>query len=150
MQSPYESTPLVEIQRQSDVPRGQPLFESILVFQNYPIDASLPARAGRLGVADVRVLERTHYPLTLTVVPGEELSLRVGYDARRFDGATIDRLLGHLGTLLEGLAAGLDRRLEELSMLTAAEQELLLRQWNGVPPDTALHEAGDSEAGPIA
>ncbi len=149
MQRPYESTPLVEIQSQSEVPRGQPLFESILVFQNYPIDASLPARAGRLGVADVRVLERTHYPLTITIVPSEELSLRVGYDARRFDGATIDRLLGHLRTLLEGLAAGLDRRLEELSMLTVAEQELLLRQWNGVPPETAGYETGASEAGQI-
>ena len=113
------------------------------------MDATLPTRAGRLGVADVRVLERTHYPLTITIVLSEELSLRVGYDAQRFDGATIDRLLGHLRTRLEGLSAGLDRRLEELSMLTDAEQELLLRRWNGAAPETAAYENGASEPGQI-
>ncbi|GAA6623075.1 condensation domain-containing protein [Scytonema sp. NUACC26] len=39
--STYEYTPLVEIQRMSDVPRGLPLFESIVVFENYPVDAAL-------------------------------------------------------------------------------------------------------------
>ncbi len=149
-QRQYESTSLVTLQGYSDVPRGRPLFESILVFENYPIDAALPARAGRLGVTDLRFLEQSHYPLTLFVVPGGEMLLRVGYDARRFEEATIERLLGHLRTLLEGVATGLDRRLADLPMLTAAEQEQLLRQFNGVRPETALNEGGHVVAGRIA
>jgi non-ribosomal peptide synthase protein (TIGR01720 family) len=137
-----EATPLVEIQGYSEVPRGQPLFESLLVFENYPIDTSLPSRAGRLGVSDVRALERTSYPLALTVVPGAELSLRLDYDVGRFDPATIERVLGHLRTLLEGLGAGLGRRLEELAMLTAAEQDELVRLGHGtrLEPSALLAE----------
>ncbi len=37
----YEYSPLVEIQGWSDVPRGRPLFESLFVFENYPVDATL-------------------------------------------------------------------------------------------------------------
>jgi non-ribosomal peptide synthetase component F len=96
------------------------------------------------------VRERTNYPLTLTVVPGGELRIRAGYDARRFEAATIERLLGHLRTILEGMAAGLDRRLEALSMLTATEQEQLLRQWNSSRPRpaAAAREERDDDAGP--
>ncbi|MEE9492224.1 MAG: condensation domain-containing protein, partial [Gammaproteobacteria bacterium] len=37
----YDYTPLVEVQRWSDVPGGTPLFESIFAFENYPLDSAL-------------------------------------------------------------------------------------------------------------
>ena len=36
----YEHSPLVQVQGWSDVPRGMPLFESLLGFQNYPVASS--------------------------------------------------------------------------------------------------------------
>ena len=42
----YEHTPLVKVQGWSDVPRGTPLFESILVFENQTLDARLRALGG--------------------------------------------------------------------------------------------------------
>jgi hypothetical protein len=126
----FEHSALVQVQGWSDVPRGRPLFESIVVVENYPVDAALAGRAERLGVEAVRSLDQTNYPLDLTVVPGEELWLKVGYDARRFDADAIDRLLGHLNTLLEGIAADPDRCLADLPMLTGAERDQLLGRWN--------------------
>ena len=43
----YEYAPLVEIQGWSEVPRGEPLFASLLVFENYPVDRSLSGRMGQ-------------------------------------------------------------------------------------------------------
>ena len=40
----YEHSPLVEVHNWSDVPRGLPLFESILVFENFPVDRGGLAR----------------------------------------------------------------------------------------------------------
>ena len=37
----YEHTPLVQIQGWSDVPRDRPLFDTLLVFENYPTDKAL-------------------------------------------------------------------------------------------------------------
>jgi non-ribosomal peptide synthetase component F len=101
----YEYSSLVQVQGWSDVPRGLPLFESIVVFENYPIDASLQKQGDNLEFRQVRGFERTNYPLTLVAWPSAQLSLELSYDCRSFDAATISRMLRHLQTLLEGIVA---------------------------------------------
>ena len=121
----YEWSPLMQVQKWSDLPRGRPLFESLLVFENYPIDRSLSLQSGSVRVTDASLLERTNYPLVLVVVPGAELLLRIGYECRRFAAATVGAALESLGTLLEGMAATPEARLEEL-LLAAAPQPSLI------------------------
>ena len=130
----YESSPPVMVSEWSEVSRGRPLFESIVIVQNTPVGAGLADRADPLGI-EGRVDDQTNYPLTLTAVPGATLALRLGYDARRFDGASVGRMLGHLARLLEEIAEDPDRRIAELSMLSAAENELLLGRWPEVGAD---------------
>jgi amino acid adenylation domain-containing protein len=128
----FEYSPLVQIQGWSDTPRGSPLFESIVVFENFPIDEAMLRKAGSLGIRDVRVLEQTHYPLTLTFAPGDRLVARAGYDATRFEVETIDRLLGHLRTLLEEIAAaGPYARLTDLSLMSDRERQEILERSGG-------------------
>ena len=47
----YDHSPLVQVQGWSDVPKGQTLFESVLVFENYPVDASLSQPRASLSLA---------------------------------------------------------------------------------------------------
>jgi amino acid adenylation domain-containing protein len=134
----YEHSPLTEVHGWSDLPRAQPLFESILVFENFPIDAALVRKAGALGIDNIRVIERTHYPLTITIVPGERLLLRAGYDASRFEADTVERLLAHLSNVLAQIAdAGPHARLADLSLMSRDEQNSVLAQGesnNDAPP----------------
>jgi non-ribosomal peptide synthetase component F len=133
----YEYSPLVQVQGWSAAPRGVPLFESILVFENYPVDEAVAAQNSRrsLAIRDVRAVDRNTYPLTLGVGPGPELALTVVYDSRRFEGGAIERMLGHYQQLLEGLAADPDRTIADLTLLTEAEQARVLHEWS--TPDTA-------------
>jgi hypothetical protein len=126
----YEYSSLVDVQGWSDVPRGLPLFESIVVFENYPLDASLQKQGGSLEFRMVRSFERTNYPLTLEASPGAQLSLQLSYDCHRFDAATISRMLRHLQTLLEGIVANPGQRLKNLPLLTQPERQQLLVEWN--------------------
>ncbi|HOR01271.1 MAG TPA: amino acid adenylation domain-containing protein [Anaerolineae bacterium] len=128
----WEHTPLVDIQGWSEVPRGQPLFESIVVFENYPA-GDLVAGRGSLGICDVRTIEQTNYPLTVVAAPGSGLELRISYDCGRFASGTVERMLGHLETVLVAIAAGSEQPLATLPMLTAAERQAL-DGWN----DTAV------------
>ena len=102
----YGYSSLAEIQHLSEVPAGLPLFESLLVFQNYP-QRELPEPEERKSHApsSTRAVERTSYPLTAIAAPGEELLLRLLYDRARFDDATIMRTLDHWRTLLEAMIA---------------------------------------------
>ncbi|GAB1538793.1 hypothetical protein NUACC21_14570 [Scytonema sp. NUACC21] len=142
--STYEYASLVQIQGWSDVPRGLPLFESIVVFENYPVDAALEEHSQKLDISDVRSFERNNYPLTLIAQPGVQLSLRLIYDTQRFENASITRMVGHLQTLLQGLVSNSDQKLSELPLLTAAEQNQILVEWNKTQAnylqDLCLHE----------
>ncbi|HEX8651125.1 MAG TPA: non-ribosomal peptide synthase/polyketide synthase [Pyrinomonadaceae bacterium] len=145
----YEYSPLVEVQGWSEVPRGLPLFESILVFENYPVDASALKRGGDLEVRQIRSFERTNYPLAVMVAPGSELLLKILYDGSRFDGDTISRMLGHFQTLLEGIVAAPEARLSSLPLLTEAERSQLLYEWNDTdadyPRDQCIHQLFEAQ-----
>jgi amino acid adenylation domain-containing protein/non-ribosomal peptide synthase protein (TIGR01720 family) len=126
----FEHTPLQEVQGWSEVPRDLPLFESILVFENYPVDGTAPQPAGArpdIGAADFR--EQTNYPLCLSVMAQPQLHLRLLHDRDRCSGARAVRLLGHLETLLEQIPAHANRPAGELSLLTAAERHQLSVEW---------------------
>jgi aryl carrier-like protein len=126
----FEAVPLSRIQAWSDLPRGRPLFESIVVVQNLPFVSSLQARADRLGIESPRYIERTHYPLAVTVVPGAELGIQVRFATDRFDPAAVERTLGHLRTVLEAMAVDPQRRLVDLPLMTQGEQEQLIGPGN--------------------
>jgi amino acid adenylation domain-containing protein len=126
----YEYSPLVQVQQWSDVPAGTALFETLLSYQNYPVDASLRAGRGSVRIEEASTIQTAHNPLTVTFTPGPRLIALIKYDCSRFAAETIDRMLGHLRTLLEAMAAHPARRLAEYEMLSEAEQQQLLFQWN--------------------
>ncbi|MBC1278312.1 amino acid adenylation domain-containing protein [Nostoc sp. UCD121] len=132
--SQYSWCPLVEIQAISEIPPELPLFESIVVFENYPHDTSLSNPGGSIQITKRRVIEQTNYPLTVIAVPGQELFLRILYDGSRFDGETINRMMGHLVTLLECMVTNIEQTVAEISMLTATEQCQIL-VWNDTQID---------------
>lgn len=127
----YEYTPLSDIQKWSDIPPGLPLFESIVVFENYPVEASLRDPDINLEIKNRSGFDKTNYPLTVSIVPGEELSLNIAYQqSDRLDSATIKRLLVHLQALLVSITNNPHQRLKDLSLLTASERHQLLIEWN--------------------
>ncbi|WP_437675105.1 amino acid adenylation domain-containing protein [Sorangium sp. So ce131] len=129
----HEHTPLVDVQRWSEIERGQPLFRSLFVFENAPVDPAL--REGRIvfRVADVRDRVHTNYPLTIMAWPDVELPLKLSYDRSRVRPELAARLLGHLRALLEGMAANPGARLGDLPLLTPAERQQALVAWNTTP-----------------
>ncbi|MFB2923836.1 amino acid adenylation domain-containing protein [Aerosakkonema funiforme] len=126
----YEYNSLIEIQGWSEVPRGVSLFDSIVVFENYPVDPAVGQINSNLKIGNFRTFGKTNYPLTVTVIPGLELLLKIGYVCDRFHTDTIKRMLGHLETLLLNIVANPTQRLSELSLLTTPERYQILIDFN--------------------
>jgi amino acid adenylation domain-containing protein len=126
---PYVSAP--QLQRWSDLPPGARLFDTVLVFENFPL-----AQAARDGAGpapdEPLYLGRTDVALTVVVVPGDTLRLKLLYDQRRFDPPTVERMAGHLATLLAQLPHAPDARLGTLSLLAPEERHRVLAQWQGL------------------
>jgi non-ribosomal peptide synthetase component F len=136
----FETIPLSRIRTWSEIPAGMPMFESIVTLQNLPFVTSLQQRAGRLGIDSARYLERTHYPIAVTVLPGTELEIKVAFDAHRFGSAAIDRTLGHLGTLLQAIAADPERRIAELPWMTEGEEDQVIGRSTSSQGETDLDD----------
>ncbi|MDZ7968662.1 MAG: amino acid adenylation domain-containing protein [Nostoc sp. DedSLP03] len=113
----FEHSSLSDIQGWSDVPRGQPLFESLLAFENFPADKSLKSADFGLNVPESSFFETTHYPLTLVVVPGDELSLKLSYNASRFDAVAMELLLEQFCHLLFNMANNAQAPLQSLTLI---------------------------------
>lgn len=146
----YEYSSLMSIQQWSQLPSHVPLFESVLVFENYPIGESLTKYDGEFSIHAVRALEQTNYPLTVIIVPGTELSLEIIYSEAMFDAQTIERMLVHVQSLLMRLSDNTAATLAELSPLTAAERHCLLFEWNNTvptrPAEQCIAELFESQA----
>jgi amino acid adenylation domain-containing protein/non-ribosomal peptide synthase protein (TIGR01720 family) len=122
----FEHVPLYDIQGWAGQ-QGSPLFDSLLVFENFPVAEALKqgAPAG-LSFANLHNHERTHYPLTLGIELGEGLSLEFSYDAARFSAAQVTELSANLQHLLTQLVTLPNAALGSLELLDVDGQNAVL------------------------
>ncbi len=133
----YEYSPLTQVQQWSEIHADMPLFESLVVFENYPVSLLASEQRNDLHIEQMHTFEQTNYALTLMVAPATEILLQIGYDTRRFEADSIQRLAGHLQTLLEGMVANPQQQLAYLPLLTKAEQESF--GWNSSSQPSQEH-----------
>jgi len=121
---------LADIQGWSQVPGTLPLFESLLVFENYPVDGAAFERRLSLGFETADANEHTNYPLALGVLPDNVLELYLTYDPQRFAAQTIRRMLWHLQDLLQIVRVQPLSLIGDLAPLSQREQQEVLQTWN--------------------
>ena len=146
----YEYSPLVQIQGWSEIGRGTSLFDSVLVFQNYLLDEAIHEYGKTFGVEAVDVEGWTNYPLTITVVPEDRLTLIFSYDKHRVSDEMVGQIVRHWAAMIDGMIEGADARLSELTALSEEERQHLLVDWNDsertFPSDQCLHELFEAQA----
>ncbi|MDC6171285.1 condensation domain-containing protein, partial [Paucibacter sp. XJ19-41] len=127
----HEHTPLNDIQRWAGH-GGQGLFDSIVVFENYPVDEVLhQVTSSGLRCSAVSSREQTSYPMTVAVLQGDTLRLKYGHDLSVFDAGTVAGIAAQIEHILMQLSEQPDRRLGELPLLdSAARMRLALWERN--------------------
>jgi amino acid adenylation domain-containing protein/non-ribosomal peptide synthase protein (TIGR01720 family) len=101
------------------------LFDTLVVFENYPLDADvLRDVAPGIEITGLRVMDGTHYPLSLIVLPGDgtRLGLRLDHHTGVLDADAARRLLDRLGALLGRIAAAPGARLADIGLLLPHER----------------------------
>jgi amino acid adenylation domain-containing protein len=141
-----EHSSLIDIQGWSDVQRGIPLFQSLVLFENAGTDSDMLEAGGLIEVLGIRSIGgATNYPLTLFATPGRELSLDLQGDGELFEKNALRRMLGHFVTLVRAMVArgAGDEEISALPLMTEDEgRELLLRgdQTRRDFPSRCIHE----------
>jgi hypothetical protein len=140
----HEHVDTAELQDWCQIPRGLPMFESVLVVENFPLDAARAPQAPRppalsQGLTDgtARLLEhmrtasnldvrdfrattmRLTFPLMITVLPQPELFLHAAYQTARFESAAVIKILEHLRSVLERMVTGATHQVPLLAHVAA-------------------------------
>ncbi|MEU5302884.1 amino acid adenylation domain-containing protein [Streptomyces noursei] len=122
------------------------LFDTLAVFENYPMDAEALRQAQEglpgLRVTGFRGTDAAHYPLTLTIAPGDDLRITFGHRTDAFDSGTVRLMAERLRRLLETCADDLEQRVAGLSVLLDGEHARLLDQGRGTPLPAGVRHAG--------
>ena len=127
---PHEHTPLADVQKWSDVSDGASLFNTLVVFERYDLNANMREKGGAWLNRHFVYKGQTNFPLTLMAYHHDELILRLEYDPAYFETAVMARLLQHLQQLLTAMPTNQDKKALTLPYLTEAERTQILDQWN--------------------
>jgi len=131
----HEHLPLAEVQAFSGVAPGQPLFDSLVVFENAPIAGSVFERAAAMGLRSLGMRTHTNYPLTVVLLPGPRLALQLTYDTRRLDGQIVEGMLQTFRGCVEALIERPAAPVAELLAPRATEATRLLAAGRGRQAD---------------
>jgi amino acid adenylation domain-containing protein len=124
--SVHEFLPLADIQAQGGMAERGALFDSLLVFDNYPLGGDGDSGVPGLRTEFLSSFSYNNYPLTLMVVPGEQIALTLKYDGNYYSPAQTARLLEDLQRLLAQMAATPAAALAAVTPVDADERARLL------------------------
>ncbi len=112
----YEHSNAGTVHECSELPGHLPLYESLLVFENYPVDISALQSADlKINISDSRSIgAQTKYALTFLATVNSELHLKCVYDQHRFDSADVEQILEHFLTLLNRVISEPEATLQTL------------------------------------
>ncbi|MBL8675864.1 MAG: amino acid adenylation domain-containing protein, partial [Alphaproteobacteria bacterium] len=142
----YAYASLAQVQSWSGM--NQSLFDVLFVFENYPVEENVKTPKCGFEIKDVKISEKSEYPLTIAVVPGNQLCLMFSYQTEHFNEDLIKKLAEHIKHVLKGVINSpkedLLKSIYELPLLTSQEKHQLLIEWNNTkadyPADKTVHQ----------
>jgi amino acid adenylation domain-containing protein len=142
----HEHVPQRSIAAWSEIGGGQPVFESLVVYDRQPFmrllrDTLDPDAV--LGVRRARMIDQPAVPLTLSAAGTAELELRLQYDPGRFGPHDATRLLDQFVLLLRGFKEHIAGSVGDVSMLSDRQRSHVLTEWNRrtpYPRNATVHE----------
>jgi amino acid adenylation domain-containing protein len=130
----YQELPFEKLVEALNPERSQSHSPVVQVLLGYDVAPAEPPRIGGRPLEQLPVpgweWSRLDLSIILREVSGGALRAQLEYTTDLFDASTIERLIGHYTTLLEGVVRDPQQRLSELPLLTDEERRLMLVEWN--------------------
>ena len=136
----HEHTPLAKIQRWSEVPPGESLFETLIAFENIELpDFSIED----LTISDPIYVEESNYPLALLVFPEDAIRIVCVHQADQFPDELASQMLNHVVAFLERLPDCREMELGRIPFFTNKEiddEKEAFEQRRVEIPEVCIHD----------
>nr|WP_256979985.1 non-ribosomal peptide synthase/polyketide synthase [Rhodococcus sp. 15-1154-1] len=134
----HHHTPLTDLHRMTG---HDSLFDTLVVFESYPVDEDAMGVAGATGLTLTGVggSDSSHYPLTVAVIPGEtETRFEFSYRADMIDDASVSRIVELFARTIEAFGSTPDIAVASLNLLSI-EDDVRITSWcNGNATDSVV------------
>jgi natural product biosynthesis luciferase-like monooxygenase protein len=129
---PYEKL-VEELQPQRNL-SFDPICQVFFMLQNVP---TAPLKLSGVSLSIEPVYTGTaKSDLTIWCIEQPDyLDVTAEFNADLFESATIERMMGHYLTLLEGMVANPEQKISQLPLLTTSERTTILGEWNATEAD---------------
>ncbi|WP_190344228.1 non-ribosomal peptide synthetase [Streptomyces venezuelae] len=104
------------------------LFDTLVVFQSYPVDQAAIAEAhaaGGISIAGFRAMSGSHYPLTVMVGADPYLQVNLQYQPAAFERGAVETMAARLAGVLRQLVIDPRVAVGRVDVLEAGERERL-------------------------
>ncbi|HYC28666.1 MAG TPA: condensation domain-containing protein, partial [Chitinophagaceae bacterium] len=127
----YQYTSLQHVQEWTGIRRD--LFDSLLVFENYPVSKVVSSKEWQLRVNQVQVNEHSNYPLSILIGAGRDVSILFSYNSSILEEVYVKEIAAHFEHVLLQMISGANS-IANLRLITDVEANILLKNFN----DTAV------------
>jgi surfactin family lipopeptide synthetase C len=125
----YEYMSLIDVHEFTQIPRGENLFETLFVFDNYPSSGE-NSNENLLTYSQVGGFSYNHYPLTVMVVPRDKLYVSIKYDSRLYKEETVLRLMKHFCNIIEVMIDSVAGQKFSAVCFLPSEEAKQIAKWN--------------------
>ncbi|MEO6228747.1 MAG: amino acid adenylation domain-containing protein, partial [Ferruginibacter sp.] len=135
----YQYSTLSEIQEWAGL-KGD-MFDSLLVFENYPVSKILASKEWNLKVENAHVQEQTNYPLCLIINGSEQIIIDFNYNKQLLNENHVGEIRNHFEHVLLQLIEKGEGRVSDIELLTKPEKELLTNGFNNTIVDYPVEKS---------
>ncbi|MFK7802578.1 MAG: amino acid adenylation domain-containing protein [Anaerolineae bacterium] len=136
----HESTPLSQIQKWTEIDGSDPLFHTLVVFENYDLNSALRRNGGKWLKRKFSYQGQTSFPLTLMAYSDSQITFRIEYDPEVYTQQVVNKILNHLKTMLQSMAERPYVPAHSLPYLTEDEIDFLANKINPRISPSGLEE----------
>lgn len=128
----YNYIPLAEIQANCEVKQG--LIDHIIAFENYPLDEGINRLNNRdelgFSIGEAENFEQTNYDFAITVMPKEEIVIKLKYNSLVYDEDYIRKVGNHIFNTLNQITVNPQLKMKEIEILAEKERMEILKDFN--------------------
>jgi len=124
----YQYTALQDVQGLTGI-KGD-LFDTLLIFENYPVGKMVESGSWSLKVENLEVVEETNYPLTVIIGISDELNISFNYNTELLEQAYVSDIRDQFEQVLLQITDGQANTFDDIRILTLPQEEKLLRAFN--------------------
>lgn len=127
----YEYMPLAEMQKFTGIPNSRSLFDSLLIFENYPTEALKGVETKGMEIKEVKFAEKTNFPVALVIGQSDTLEFRLIYGNNCIGEVIAGNMLENLKTIITSFIKPEINRLPDVEVISEIEKRNILTRSKG-------------------